>query len=117
VHFRVAQSNRDGKRSHGVKVMGRKTVMAVLGWLLASCLCLLGGCALLSDYDRGYHAAESDARSARMNFGACAAPMAAMAVMMPGHVSADKSEEWRKGYADGMKHEFKDFPTPPNLPQ
>ncbi len=85
-------------------------------WLAAS-LCFLSGCGLLTDYDRGYRTAVSDARNARSNWGMCAAPMAAMAVMMPGHVSATKSEEWRKGYADGLKSEFHDFPTTPNLPQ
>lgn len=78
------------------------------------CLCCLTGCGLLSDYDRGYRSAEADARSARVDYGICAAPMATMAMMMPGHVSADKSAEWRKGYADGMKAEFKGFPLPPN---
>jgi hypothetical protein len=85
--------------------------------LLAVCLGFLCGCGLLDDYSRGYRTAVCDARQARRDYGVCAPAMMSMLVLMPGHVSADKSEDWRKGYADGFKAEFKDGPPLPTLPQ
>ncbi len=88
--------------------MSRKASWAACG------LCALTGCLSVGEYGKGHQAAKAEAVAARKHFGATAGPMVAASVLMPGHPTADKSKEWRRGYAEGMKEEFRSFPIPPH---
>jgi hypothetical protein len=81
---------------------------------LAGGVCLLAGCVALSQYDRGREAAKAEASNARKDFGPAAEPMVVSRILAPGHAGAEKPPEWRKGYLEGMREEFRDFPTPPH---
>lgn len=86
------------------------------GGAWAACLLagfsLVSGCNLLSQYDRGREAARVEAENARRDYNTSAEQIIEMSLRGGGHLS-DHPPEWRRGYIEGMRREFKHMDVPP----
>jgi hypothetical protein len=86
---------------------------ACLACLLGG-VCLLAGCAMLSQYDQGKAAARAEVEDARRVFGPDAELKVAASLLDPDHQRKSKSAEWRKGYEEAIREELKGAPALPH---